>query len=65
MDSVSEIRREKVSIQPEMTYEDIQEKYGLSAERSKHVKKQGFFVKTDIKEQICPGLRNVGNFVLG
>jgi len=52
MNSVPEIRREKVFIPPEMTTREIKEKYGLSSEKSYKVKKQGFFVKNYSKKQI-------------
>jgi hypothetical protein len=45
MNSVPEIRREKVFIPPEMTTKEIKEKYGLSSKRVREVLKQGFFVK--------------------
>ncbi|MGO8988806.1 MAG: hypothetical protein ACLQGU_08315 [bacterium] len=52
MNSVPEIRREKIFIPPEMTPKEIREKYGLSSGRSRQVKKQGFFVKNYSKKQI-------------
>jgi hypothetical protein len=52
MNSVPEIRREKVFIPPEMTTREIKEKYGLSSEKSYKVKRQGFFVKNYSKKQI-------------
>src|SRR5271157_478432 len=52
MNSVPEIRREKVFIPPDMTAQEITEKYGLPKERSWKVKKQGFFVRNYSKKQI-------------
>ena len=52
MNSVPEIRREKIFIPPQMTPKEIKEKYGLSSGRSRQVKKQGFFVKNYSKKQI-------------
>ena len=52
MNSVPEIRREKVFIPPELTPKEIKEKYGLSAKRAREDIKQGFFVKNYSKKQI-------------
>lgn len=52
MNSVPEIRREKVFIPPEMTSKEIQEKYGLPKERSWVAKKKGFFVRNYSKKQV-------------
>ena len=52
MNSIPEIRREKVFIPPEMTTKEIKEKYGLSSKRAREVLKQGFFVKNYSKKQI-------------
>ncbi len=52
MNSVPEIRREKVFIPPEMTAQEITEKYDLPKERAWKVKKQGFFVMNYSKKQI-------------
>jgi len=52
MNSVPEIRREKVFIPPQMTTKEIKEKYGLSSKRAREVLKQGFFVKNYSKKQI-------------
>jgi len=52
MNSIPEIRREKVFIPPEMTPKEIKEKYGLSSKRAREVLKQGFFVKNYSKKQI-------------
>ncbi len=52
MNSIPEIRREKVFIPPEMTTKEIKEKYGLSSKRAREVAKQGFFVKNYSKKQI-------------
>ena len=52
MNPVAEIRREKIFIPPEMTIEEVQERYGLLRNRANQVKKQGFFVKNYSKKQI-------------
>jgi len=52
MNSIPEIRREKIFIPPEMTPREIKEKYGLSSKRAREVLKQGFFVKNYSKKQI-------------
>jgi hypothetical protein len=52
MNSVPEIRREKVFIPPEMTVQEIKEKYGLSSKRAREAMKQGFFVRNYSKKQI-------------
>jgi hypothetical protein len=59
MNSVPEIRREKVFIPPEMTSREIQDTYGLPKERSWKVKKQGFSVKNYSKKQV---IIDPGNF---
>ena len=52
MNSVPEIRREKVFIPPEMTTREIKEKYGLHQKEQAEAMKQGFFVKNYSKKQI-------------
>jgi hypothetical protein len=52
MNSVPEIRRERIIIPPEMTKKEIREKYGLSARRATQALKQGFFVKNYSKRQV-------------
>ena len=52
MNSVPEVRRERISIPAEMTIDEVQEKYGLSRNRANQVRKQGFFVKNYMKKQI-------------
>jgi hypothetical protein len=52
MNSVPEIRREKIFISPEMTTKEIKGKYGLSARRAGEAVKKGFFVKNYSKKQI-------------
>jgi len=52
MNSVPEIRREKIFIPPEMPIEEVQDRYALSRNRANQVKKQGFFVKNYSKKQI-------------
>jgi hypothetical protein len=52
MNSVPEIRRERIFIPPEMTPIEIKEKYGLSSKRAREALKQGFFVKNYSKKQI-------------
>jgi hypothetical protein len=52
MNSVPEIRRERIIVPSEMTTRELKEKYGLSAKRAREVLKQGFFVKNYSKKQI-------------
>jgi hypothetical protein len=52
MNSLPEIRREKIFIPPEMPIKEVQERYGLSRNRANQVRKQGFFVKNYSKKQI-------------
>jgi hypothetical protein len=52
MNSVPEIRRERIIIPPEMTKAEIKEKYGLTARRATQALKQGFFVKNYSKRQV-------------
>jgi len=52
MNSVAEIRREKVFIPPTMTTQEIKQQYGFSSERSRRVKQQGFFVRNYGRKQI-------------
>jgi hypothetical protein len=52
MNSVPEIRRERIIIPPEMTTREIKEKYGLPARRATQALKQGFFVKNYSKRQV-------------
>jgi len=47
-----EIRREKVFIPPEMTTQEIKQKYGLTSRRAKEAMKQGFFVKNYSRKQV-------------
>ena len=58
MNSVAEIRREKIFIPREMTTREIKEKYGLSSEKCYRVKKQGFFVKNYSRKQIIIDPKN-------
>jgi hypothetical protein len=52
MNSLPEIRRERIIVPPEMTKREIREKYGLTAKRARAAMKQGFFVKNYSKKQI-------------
>jgi hypothetical protein len=52
MNSVPEIRRERIIIPPEMTTKEIKGKYGLSARRAGEAVKKGFFVKNYSKKQV-------------
>ena len=52
MNTIPEIRREKVFIRPEMTTKQIRDEYGLSSKRAREVLKQGFFVKNYSRKQI-------------
>ena len=59
MNPVPEIRREKIFILPEMSIEEVQERYGLSRNRADQVRKQGFFVNNYSRKQI---IVDPGNF---
>ena len=52
MNPVPEIRREKIFIPPEMTVQEITEKYGLPNGKAWKAKKKGFFVKNYSRKQI-------------
>jgi hypothetical protein len=52
MNSVPEIRRERVLIPPELTCNEIREKYGLTSERAWVARKKGFFVKNYSRKQV-------------
>jgi len=52
MNSVPEIRRERIIIPPEMTKREIKEKYGLSTRRAREALAKGFFVKNYSKRQV-------------
>ena len=52
MNSVPEIRRERIIIPPEMTKGEIKEKYGLSTKRAREALEKGFFVKNYSKRQV-------------
>jgi hypothetical protein len=47
-----EVRRERISIPPEMTTTEIKEKYGLTTRRAREALKHGFFVKNYSKKQV-------------
>jgi len=52
MNSVPEIRRERIIVPPEMTKGEIKEKYGLSARRAREALTKGFFVKNYSRRQV-------------
>ena len=52
MNSVPEIRRERIIIPPGLSSKQVRDEYGLSAKRAREVLKQGFFVKNYSKKQI-------------
>jgi hypothetical protein len=52
MNSVPEIRRQKIVIPLEMSIQQIRQQYGLSQNRANQVKKQGFFVKNYSRKQV-------------
>ena len=52
MNSIPEVRQERILIPPEMPIEEVQERYALSRNRANQVRKQGFFVKNYSKKQI-------------
>jgi hypothetical protein len=58
MNSLPEVRREKIFIPPKMTIEEVQERYGLSRNRANQIKKQGFFVRNYSRKQIIIDAEN-------
>jgi hypothetical protein len=52
MNSVLEIRRERVFIPPEMTCKEIQEKDGLSSDRAWLARIKGFFIRNYSKKHV-------------
>lgn len=52
MNSVPEIRREKVIIPPEMTTREIKEEYGLTSKQAWDALKTGFFVRNYSRKQV-------------
>jgi hypothetical protein len=52
MNSVPEIRREKVFIPSTMTTQEIKQEYALNSRRAAEAKRKGFFVKNYSKKQI-------------
>ncbi len=52
MNSVPEIRRERIIIPAEMTKGEVKKKYGLSTRRAREALNKGFFVKNYSKRQV-------------
>jgi hypothetical protein len=52
MNSVPEIRREKVFVPPENTIQQIKQEYALNSRRAREAKAKGFFVKNYSKRQV-------------
>ena len=52
MDSVPEIRRERIIIPPEMTTREVKEKYGLTSKQAGDALKSGFFVRNYSRKQV-------------
>jgi len=52
MDTIPEVRREKVFVQPGMSTAEIRKIYGLSSDRAYAVRIQGYFVENYMKKQI-------------
>ena len=52
MNSIPEVRRERILIPPEMTSSEIKEKYGLNSKKANEAKKKGFFVRNYSRKQI-------------
>ena len=52
MNSIPEIRREKVFIPTAMTTQQIKQQYALNSRRAAEAKRKGFFVKNYSKKQI-------------
>ena len=64
MDPVSEIRREKVFLQPGMSTEEIKKTYGLSSDQAYAARVKGFFVKNYSKKQIVIDRENFNSAVV-
>jgi hypothetical protein len=52
MNSVPQIRRERVLIPAELTSKESKDQYGLSSERAWVARKKGFFVKNYSRKQV-------------
>jgi len=52
MNTVPEIRRERIIIPPEMTTQEIKQEYALDSKRASKAKRKGFFVKNYSKRQV-------------
>jgi hypothetical protein len=63
MDPVTEVRREKVFIQPGMSTAEIRKTYGLSSDRAYDARVKGFFVKNYSKKQIIIDRENFNSAV--
>ena len=58
MESVPEIRRERVSVPPDMNIQELMQKYDLPYHVASRAKKFGFFVKNYSKKQIIIDVEN-------
>jgi hypothetical protein len=58
MNTVAEVRRERIIIPPEMTSKQVRDEYGLSSKRAREAMKQGFFVKNYSRKQIIIDPKN-------
>jgi len=58
MNTVAEVRRERIIIPPEMTTKQVRDEYGLSSKRAREAMKQGFFVKNYSRKQIIIDPKN-------
>ncbi len=52
MNSVPELRRERIIIPPGMTTKEIEQEYALNSRRAAEAKRKGFFVKNYSRKQI-------------
>ncbi len=52
MQTLPEIRRERVLVTPDLSIKEIMEKYGISNSCASNAKKKGFFVKNYMTKQI-------------
>ena len=52
MNTVPEIRRERIIVPPEMTIQEVKQEYALNSKKAREAKKKGFFVKNYSKKQI-------------
>jgi hypothetical protein len=52
MNTVPEIRRERIIVPPEMTIQEVKQEYALNSKKAREAKKKGFFIKNYSRKQI-------------